>query len=104
MPKRLCAQASPMSKHGVREGNLRFSMGKNISMQNYVPASAGAHSSFVLAAPTCPICKLGMRFVKTTPIVFTPGLVDVSYVCDECGQRTKRTLKGFTSTTEARDL
>jgi len=45
-----------------------------------------------------------MRLVKTTPIVFTPGLVDVSYVCDECGQRTKRTLKGFTSTTEARDL
>jgi hypothetical protein len=45
-----------------------------------------------------------MRFVKTTPIVFSPSLVDVSYVCDECGQRTKRTLEGFTPTTEARDL
>jgi transposase-like protein len=76
-------------------------MGRNISMQNYVPASAGAHSSFVLAAPTCPICKLGMRFVKTTPIVFTPGLVDVSYTCDECGQRTKRTLKRIVPVAEA---
>jgi hypothetical protein len=34
-----------------------------------------------------------MRFVQATPIVFAPGLVDISYVCDECGQRTKRTLK-----------
>jgi hypothetical protein len=44
-----------------------------------------------------------MRFVKTTPIVFTPGLIDVSYVCDECGQRTKRTLKRCDPATEARD-
>jgi C4-type Zn-finger protein len=62
-------------------------------MQNHVQAYTGAHPNFVLAAPSCPICKSGMRFVEATPIVFTPGLVDVSYVCDECGQRTKRTLK-----------
>jgi C4-type Zn-finger protein len=57
-----------------------------------VPAPAGEHSPLFLAAPACPVCKLGMRLVKTTPIVFSPGLVDVSYVCDECGQRTKRTI------------
>ena len=75
-------------------------------MQNHVPASTGLRPNFVLAAPTCPICKLDMRLVKTTPIVFvfTPGLVDVSYVCDECGQRTKRTLQRFDLATEARDL
>ena len=73
-------------------------------MQNHVPASTGLRPNFVLAAPTCPICKLDMRFVKKTPIVFNPSLVDVSYVCDECGQRTKRTLERFTPATEARDL
>jgi hypothetical protein len=44
-----------------------------------------------------------MRFVKTTPIIFTPGLVDVSYACDECGQRTKRTLKRIIPAAETRD-
>jgi C4-type Zn-finger protein len=72
-------------------------------MQDHLPASTELRPNFVLAAPTCPICKSDMRFVKTTPIVFTPGLVDVSYVCDECGQRTKRTLKRCDLATEARD-
>ena len=55
--------------------------------------SVQVRPDFVLAAPDCPTCKSGMRFVQETPIVFTPDLADVSYVCDECGQRTNRTLK-----------
>jgi C4-type Zn-finger protein len=62
-------------------------------MQNPLPSLAEARPNFVLAAPDCPVCKSGMRFVQATPIVFSPALVDVSYVCDECGQRTRRTLK-----------
>ena len=61
-------------------------------MQNHV-SSTDVRPNFVLAEPDCPICKTGMRFVRATAIVFTPGLVDVSYVCDECGQSTKRTVK-----------
>jgi C4-type Zn-finger protein len=62
-------------------------------MQSHLPFPAEAPANVVLAAPDCPVCKLGMRFVQAAPIVFAPGLVDVSYVCDECGQRTRRTLK-----------
>jgi C4-type Zn-finger protein len=63
-------------------------------MQNYVPSFTEARPNIALGAPDCPICKSGMRFVQATPIVFTPGLVEVSYVCDECGQQTKRMRKG----------
>ena len=42
-----------------------------------------------------PACKSGMRVVKATPIALTSDLVDVSYVCDECGRETKRTIKGI---------
>jgi C4-type Zn-finger protein len=62
-------------------------------MQDHMPSAKEVRPNFVMAAPDCPVCKSGMRFVEATPIVFTPGLVDVSYACDECGQRTKRTLK-----------
>ena len=62
-------------------------------MQNRVLSPAGVSSSIVLAKPDCPVCKTGMRLVQATPVVFTHDLDDVSYVCDECGQRTKRTLK-----------
>jgi C4-type Zn-finger protein len=41
----------------------------------------------------CPVCKRGMRLVHVTPIIFAHDLNNVSYVCDECGMRTKRTLK-----------
>jgi hypothetical protein len=63
-------------------------------MLNYVSPSSEVGSVSVLTSPSCPTCKLGMRSVETISIAFTPGLVDVSYVCDECGRRTKRTLKG----------
>jgi C4-type Zn-finger protein len=63
-------------------------------MQDFVPSLTEMRPNFGLAAPDCPICKSGMRFVQAAPIVFTPGLVEALYVCDECGQRTKRTLKG----------
>jgi hypothetical protein len=62
-------------------------------MQNYVPSPTEARSRFVLATTNCPICKTGMRLVQVTPIIFSPDLDEVAYVCDECGQRTKRTLK-----------
>jgi hypothetical protein len=36
---------------------------------------------------------MGMRPVQAMPILFSHDLDEVVYVCDECGQRTKRTLK-----------
>jgi len=63
-------------------------------MQDYVSPSLEAGPGYAPASPSCPTCKLGMRVVQTTSIAFSPGLVDVSYICDECGRRTKRALKG----------
>jgi hypothetical protein len=64
-------------------------------MQDHVSPSSEVGIGYVLASPTCPTCKMGMRIVQRTPIAFSPGLTDVSYICDECGRRTKRTLKGM---------
>jgi C4-type Zn-finger protein len=61
-------------------------------MQTYVSPSSEVGPGFVPALPSCPTCKLEMRFVQATSIAFTPDLVDVSYICDECGRETKRTL------------
>ena len=63
-------------------------------MQNYVSPSSEVGPGAIPASPSCPTCKLGMRFVQATSIAFTPDLVDVSYICDECGRGTKRALKG----------
>jgi hypothetical protein len=65
-----------------------------MAMQNYVPSLTEARPNFILAAPGCPTCKCVMRFVRAAPIVLSPSLVEASYVCDECGQATKRTIKG----------
>jgi transposase-like protein len=62
-------------------------------MSAHVPSLTEVRSNFPLAAPDCPVCKSGMRLLQVAPIVFTPDLDEVSYVCDECGQTTKRTLK-----------
>ena len=62
-------------------------------MQNYLLSSPEADPGFVLASPSCPTCKLEMRFVQARAIAFTPDLFDVSYICDECGRGTKRSLK-----------
>jgi transposase-like protein len=62
-------------------------------MPAHMPSPTEVRSNFPLAAPNCPICKSGMRLLQLTPIVFTPDLDEVSYVCDECGQTTKRTLR-----------
>ena len=62
-------------------------------MQDYPLPGKEMRPNFVLAAPICPICKLDMRFFQAMPVPFTPGLDDVSYVCDDCGQRTKRTIQ-----------
>jgi len=61
-------------------------------MQTYVSPSSEVGQGPV-PSPSCPTCKLEMRFVQATSIAFTPDLVDVSYICDECGRGTKRTLK-----------
>jgi hypothetical protein len=62
-------------------------------MQNRTLSPAGVSSSIVLAKPDCPLCKMGMRPVQAMPVLFSHDLDEVVYVCDECGQRTKRTLK-----------
>jgi C4-type Zn-finger protein len=54
-------------------------------MQNYVSPSSEVGPGAIPASPSCPTCKLGMRFVQAISIAFTPDLVDVSYICDECG-------------------
>jgi hypothetical protein len=68
-------------------------IGGNHPMQNRVLSPAGVSSSIVLAKPDCPLCKMGMRPVQAMPVLFSHDLDEVVYVCDECGQRTKRTLK-----------
>jgi C4-type Zn-finger protein len=62
-------------------------------MQNRVPSPTEVRSRIVSATPDCPLCKTGMRLVQATPVLFAHDLKEVVYVCDECGQRTKRTLK-----------
>ena len=62
-------------------------------MQTYVSPSSEVGPGSVAASPSCPTCKLEMRFVQATSIAFTPDLVDVSYIWDECGRGTKRTFK-----------
>src|SRR5271154_3640415 len=64
----------------VQGANRCQSKRKIISMQNNVPSSTAVRQNFVLAPPSCPTCKSGMRLVKATPIVLTPDLIDVSYV------------------------
>jgi hypothetical protein len=34
-----------------------------------------------------------MRPGKAEPILFAKGLSDITYVCEHCGTRTKRTVK-----------
>jgi transposase-like protein len=62
-------------------------------MQTYVSPPSEVGSGSVPSSPSCPTCKLEMRFVQATSIAFTTDLVDASYTCDECGRGTKRTLK-----------
>jgi RNase P subunit RPR2 len=42
----------------------------------------------------CPGCNIAMRVLRAERIMFTQGLVDVSYECQSCGMVTKRTIKG----------
>jgi RNase P subunit RPR2 len=41
----------------------------------------------------CPGCNKPMRPGKAEPILFAKGLLDITYVCERCGTRTKRTVK-----------
>jgi C4-type Zn-finger protein len=42
----------------------------------------------------CPGCHKSMKPGKVEPILFAKGLLDITYVCEKCGTRTKRTVKG----------
>jgi hypothetical protein len=44
-------------------------------------------------AATCAGCQHRMAAVDRKPILFTDGLVDVTYMCDWCGTETKRALR-----------
>ena len=68
-------------------------IGEIIQCRNRVLSPVGVISSIVLAKPDCPLCKMGMRPVQAMPVLFSHDLDEVVYVCDECGQSTKRTLK-----------
>ena len=65
--------------------------GKSSNAESCAVPSGG--NLIVLAKPDCPLCKMGMRPVQAMPVLFSHDLDEVVYVCDECGQRTKRTLK-----------
>ena len=41
---------------------------------------------------SCPGCRNRMSALDFKPILFTDGLVDVTYVCDWCGMQTKRAM------------
>ena len=68
---------------------------KIISMQNDVLSSAAVRPNFVLAPPSCPTCKSGMRLVKATQIALTPDFVDVSTSVTNAAGRRRGRLKGF---------
>src|SRR6185437_259287 len=79
---------------GCDGGNPLRACARESSMQTHAsPSSEGGPGSSVPALPSCPTCKAEMRFVQATSIAITPDLVEVSYICDECGRGTKRTLK-----------
>ena len=42
---------------------------------------------------TCAGCQHRMAAVDRNPILFTDGLVDVTYLCDWCGTETKRAVR-----------
>jgi len=44
-------------------------------------------------AATCAACQRRMAPVDRKPILFTDGLVDVTYMCDWCGTETKRAVR-----------
>jgi RNase P subunit RPR2 len=41
----------------------------------------------------CPGCNKPMRPGKGETIHLAKGLLDITYVCERCGTRTKRTIK-----------
>ena len=41
----------------------------------------------------CPGCDQPMKAVEEKPILFTDGLIDVTYFCERCHTRTIRTTK-----------
>jgi len=41
----------------------------------------------------CPGCKKPMTASTPKPILFAKGLADITYVCEKCGTKTRRTVK-----------
>jgi hypothetical protein len=41
----------------------------------------------------CPGCHKPMTAGKPEPILFAKGLADITYICEKCGTKTKRTVK-----------
>jgi RNase P subunit RPR2 len=41
----------------------------------------------------CPGCQKPMTAGTPKPILFAKGLADITYVCEGCGTKTKRTVK-----------
>ena len=45
-------------------------------------------------AVLCPRCEKPMMRGAAKPIMFTSGLSDVPFTCEDCGTETVRTVKG----------
>jgi uncharacterized protein with PIN domain len=43
--------------------------------------------------PRCPDCREPMVFKRKKPILFTDGLADAIYRCENCRTEAKRTVK-----------
>jgi C4-type Zn-finger protein len=53
----------------------------------------GALQKKKLPIVVCPGCKKPMMASAPKPILFAKGLADITYVCEKCGTKTKRTVK-----------
>ena len=49
-------------------------------------------------AMICPGCRGRMSAEDFEPILFTDGLVDVTYMCEWCGTEAKRAIRTSTAT------
>lgn len=41
----------------------------------------------------CPGCIQPMTLSESTPLLLPRGLIEIAYVCKQCGTTTKRTIK-----------
>jgi hypothetical protein len=43
--------------------------------------------------PPCPKCSRPMTVKQVAPLLFAPDFDDITFGCEECGTRLKRTVK-----------